>query len=152
MKFQCCKDACYYQVDSCACFYKIRRVVCVISRYCVCYYKVGTVCVQGMFIVSFPYTVLQGGYWSIISMVVIAYICCYTGKILVDCLYDDGDVTDHRSSGCADVITDRQRRRTRHSYVDIASAVWGRHFGSRVVYTAQLIGWYYTTLDANIFG
>ena len=43
---------------------------------------------QGMFIVSFPYAVYQGGYWSIFAMVFVAYICCHTGKILVDCLYE----------------------------------------------------------------
>ncbi|KAK3856691.1 hypothetical protein Pcinc_036993, partial [Petrolisthes cinctipes] len=31
------------------------------------------------------------GYWAIIAMVGIAYICCYTGKILVDCLYEDNE-------------------------------------------------------------
>ena len=47
-----------------------------------------SVCFQGMFIVSLPYTVLHGGYWAIVAMIGVAYICCYTGKILVDCLYE----------------------------------------------------------------
>lgn len=37
--------------------------------------------IQGMFIVSLPFAVLRGGYWAIIAMVGIAYICCYTGKV-----------------------------------------------------------------------
>lgn len=37
--------------------------------------------IQGMFIVSLPYAVMRGGYWAIIAMVGIAYICCYTGKV-----------------------------------------------------------------------
>lgn len=37
--------------------------------------------IQGMFIVSLPFAVLQGGYWAIIAMVGIAHICCYTGKV-----------------------------------------------------------------------
>lgn len=45
---------------------------------------------QGMFIVSLPYTVLHGGYWAIVAMIGVAHICCYTGKILVDCLYEVG--------------------------------------------------------------
>lgn len=41
--------------------------------------------IQGMFIVSLPYAVLRGGYWAIIAMVGIAYICCYTGKVRHKC-------------------------------------------------------------------
>ena len=51
--------------------------------------------IQGMFVVSLPYAVLHGGYWAITAMIGVAYICCYTGKILVDCLYvtnDEGQV------------------------------------------------------------
>src|SRR6218665_2149945 len=57
---------------------------------------------QGMFIVTFPYTVFEGGYWAIVAMIVIAYVFCYTGKILVDCLYEDVDeqVTEC-PDGCA---------------------------------------------------
>lgn len=78
-----------------------------------------------MFIVSFPYTVHQGGYWSIIAMVVVAYICCYTGKILVACLYEeqkDGRVV-----------------RVRSSYGDIAERVFGKRFGRPIINIAQVI-------------
>ncbi|XP_023930620.1 vesicular inhibitory amino acid transporter-like [Lingula anatina] len=78
-----------------------------------------------MFIVSFPYAVLQGGYWALLSMILIAYICCHTGKILVDCLYEEDD------SG--------NRVRVRHSYVEIAEEVWGRKVGGKIVNVAQLI-------------
>ena len=44
-----------------------------------------------MFIVSLPFAVFHGGYWAILAMVGIAYICCYTGKILVDCLYETNE-------------------------------------------------------------
>jgi hypothetical protein len=44
-----------------------------------------------MFIVSLPYAVFHGGYWAILAMVGIAYIACYTGKILVDCLYETNE-------------------------------------------------------------
>ena len=78
-----------------------------------------------MFIVSFPYAVLQGGYWAILAILGVAYICCHTGKILVDCLYADdryGNVT-----------------RVHHSYVDIANHVWGSNFGGKIVNVAQTI-------------
>lgn len=41
-----------------------------------------------MFIVSLPFAVEIGGYWAIAAMILVAQICCYTGKILVDCLYE----------------------------------------------------------------
>ena len=89
------------------------------SALCVC------VLFQGMFIVSFPYTVVQGGYATLVAIVLVAYVCCYTGKILVDCLYDE------TPSG--------ERHRVRDSYVAIAGYVWGHRVGGRIVYTAQLI-------------
>lgn len=80
---------------------------------------------QGMFIVSFPYAVLQGGYWAIFAMVLVAYICCYTGKILVQCLYE--------------VDENNVRRRVRSSYVEVAEEVLGKTLGGRVVNCAQII-------------
>ncbi|XP_049940972.1 vesicular inhibitory amino acid transporter [Schistocerca serialis cubense] len=76
--------------------------------------------IQGMFIVSLPFAVLRGGYWAIVAMIGIAYICCYTGKILVDCLYEDGV-------------------RVRDSYVSIASECFGPKWGARAVNVAQII-------------
>ncbi|KAL3314319.1 hypothetical protein Ciccas_007066, partial [Cichlidogyrus casuarinus] len=41
-----------------------------------------------MFLVSFPFAVIQGGYWAILGMIVTSIVCYYTGMILVDCLYE----------------------------------------------------------------
>ncbi|XP_071173541.1 vesicular inhibitory amino acid transporter-like [Mytilus edulis] len=81
--------------------------------------------IQGMFVVSFPYAVLQGGYWTLLAIIVVAYICCHTGKILVECLYEE----------------DRygQKIRVHCSYVDIANSVFGPRFGGRIVNVAQMI-------------
>ena len=76
--------------------------------------------IQGMFIVCLPYAVYHGGYWAIIAMVGISYICCYTGKILVECLYEDGV-------------------KVRYSYNDVADEVFGKKVGGRIVNAAQLI-------------
>ncbi|XP_066957718.1 LOW QUALITY PROTEIN: vesicular inhibitory amino acid transporter-like [Macrobrachium rosenbergii] len=81
--------------------------------------------IQGMFIVSLPYAVLHGGYWAIVAMIGIAYICCYTGKILVDCLYDLNE--------------EGQLVRVRHSYKGIAKEVFGQKWGGKIVNSAQLI-------------
>ena len=71
-----------------------------------------------MFIVSLPYAVYHGGYWAILAMVGIAYICCYTGKILVDCLYETNEFGD--------------RTKVRYSYNDIAQEVFGKRFGGKI--------------------
>ncbi|XP_069676466.1 vesicular inhibitory amino acid transporter [Periplaneta americana] len=82
--------------------------------------------IQGMFIVSLPFAVLRGGYWAIAAMVGIAYICCYTGKILVECLYEEDAITG-------------QKVRVRDSYVSIARECFGPLWGARAVNIAQII-------------
>ncbi|XP_058801607.1 vesicular inhibitory amino acid transporter [Phymastichus coffea] len=82
--------------------------------------------IQGMFIVSLPFAVLRGGYWAIFAMIGVAHICCYTGKILVECLYE------------VDVATG-QRVRVRDSYVAIAKECFGPRVGARIVNIAQII-------------
>lgn len=96
-----------------------------------------------MFVVSLPYAVANGGYWAILAMLLASYICCYTGKILIDCLYDDSDdeiinlfdgkLTSIKIASC------RRRLRIRTSYVDIAKDVWGSTLGARLVNIAQNI-------------
>ena len=39
--------------------------------------------IQGMFVVSLPYAVANGGYWALLAMLLVAYVCCYTGKIIL---------------------------------------------------------------------
>jgi vesicular inhibitory amino acid transporter len=107
-----------------------------------------------MFVVSLPYTVANGGYWALLAMLLVAYICCYTGKILVDCLYDDDDdevvnfFTQKKSAifsrtskflPSIDICISRRRHRVRTSYVDIATDVWGGRLGAGLVNLAQNI-------------
>jgi len=81
--------------------------------------------IQGMFIVSLPYAVYHGGYWAILAMVGISYICCYTGKILVDCLYEPNELGEPV--------------KIRYSYNDVAQEVFGKRFGGKIINGAQLI-------------
>jgi len=81
--------------------------------------------IQGMFIVSLPYAVYHGGYWAILAMVGISYICCYTGKVLVDCLYEDNELGD--------------KIKVRYSYNEVAQEVFGKKFGGKIINGAQLI-------------
>lgn len=78
-----------------------------------------------MFIVSLPFAVLHGGYWGVFSLVFVAYICCHTGKILVDCLYEPNE--------------QGQMVRVRDSYVKIAEDCLGPQFGGMMVNIAQII-------------
>ncbi len=78
-----------------------------------------------MFVVSLPYAVSRGGYWSLVAMLLVAYVCSYTGKILIDCLYDDEDdelVDLFKNKFFFAFTFSRSRRRHRilTSYVDIA--------------------------------
>ncbi|XP_033112430.1 vesicular inhibitory amino acid transporter-like [Anneissia japonica] len=82
--------------------------------------------IQGMFLVALPYAVLHGGYWSLFFLLFAAVITCYTGLLLVECLYDVDPVTG-------------EKIRVRETYVEIAQEVWGARFAARIVYTAQFI-------------
>lgn len=73
-----------------------------------------------MFVVSLPYAVANGGYWALLAMLLVAYVCCYTGKILVDCLYDDDDDELVNVFFIFQVTRSKRRNRIRASYVDIA--------------------------------
>lgn len=79
-----------------------------------------------MFLVSLPYSVYHGGYWSLLAMVGVAWICTYTGQILISCLYEPSPSTG--------VLT-----KARFSYVDIAEHVWGKRYGGRLLFVAQNI-------------
>ena len=81
-----------------------------------------------MFIVALPFGVLHGGYWGIIAMVGIAHICCHTGKILIECLYEP----EEPGQVC-------EPKKIRFSYKEIAQAVFGGTVGGYLVLTAQMI-------------
>ena len=79
-----------------------------------------------MFLVSLPYSVYHGGYWSLLAMMAVAWICTYTGQILILCLYEPSPTTG-------------LLMKARHSYVDIAEHVWGKRYGGRILFVAQNI-------------
>ncbi|XP_033736547.1 vesicular inhibitory amino acid transporter-like [Pecten maximus] len=81
--------------------------------------------IQGMVIVSLPYVVLKSGYWAVVANVLVAGICCYTGKILVDCLYEENEFG--------------VKVRVRKSYVEVADLAFGSVIGGRIVNFAQII-------------
>ncbi|VDK88085.1 unnamed protein product [Litomosoides sigmodontis] len=45
--------------------------------------------IQGMFIVGLPIAVKVGGWWTIAAIIGVAYLCYWTGVLLIDCLYEN---------------------------------------------------------------
>uniref|UniRef100_A0AAV2KGL2 Vesicular inhibitory amino acid transporter n=1 Tax=Knipowitschia caucasica TaxID=637954 RepID=A0AAV2KGL2_KNICA len=62
---------------------------------------------MGIFVLDLPYALVHSGYTGLLLLVLSAWVCNYTGRILVSCLYEEG-----HSGG--------PRVRVRHSYQDIA--------------------------------
>lgn len=69
--------------------------------------------IQGTTILGIPYAVQQGGWAAVIMIFFLGYMTCYTGKILVDCMYETSRKTNIR-------------RRLRIDYPEIAQAALGR--------------------------
>ncbi|KAJ7341921.1 hypothetical protein JRQ81_007874 [Phrynocephalus forsythii] len=82
--------------------------------------------IQGIFVLGLPYALLHSGYSGLLLIILAAVFCCYTGKILIACLYEENE--------------DGHLIRVRGTYEDIANACCGRPFprlGGRVVSAAQ---------------
>ena len=97
-----------------------------------------------MFVVSFPYAIRHGGLWALLAIIGIAFISCYTGEILVDCLYDDVVSNSNSNSNSSNSRNSKDIRsrglRKRSSYLQIAQHVWGKSKGAKMVNAAQIIG------------
>ncbi|KAG9282317.1 vesicular inhibitory amino acid transporter-like [Astyanax mexicanus] len=84
--------------------------------------------IQGIFVLGLPYAVLQSGYTGLLLLVLSALLCCYTGKILISCLYEEDEMG--------------QLHRIRHTYADIADACWSRlcpRLGGKLVNVTQVV-------------
>lgn len=62
---------------------------------------------------------------ALLAMVGIAHICCHTGKILVECLYEKDD--------------DGKLVKVRFSYNEVAQECFGKRYGGKIINAAQLI-------------
>lgn len=43
--------------------------------------------IEGTGLLALPYVIEQGGIVAILALAIVPIICCYTGKILIECLY-----------------------------------------------------------------
>lgn len=98
--------------------------------------------IQGTGILGVPYAVRMGGWAGVVAILVIALVCCFTGKLLVDCLYEESKRTG-------------QRKRVRTNYPEVGEAVWPG-WGNKIVSIVQVCEMYggiimYIVLLATVF-
>ncbi|XP_019117169.2 vesicular inhibitory amino acid transporter [Larimichthys crocea] len=92
--------------------------------------------IQGIFVLGLPFALVRSGYVGLVLLVVSAWVCNHTGRILVACLYEE------EQSGAAAPVS---KVRVRHSYQDIVEAcckgLWPNWpgLGGWMVNVAQLI-------------
>lgn len=80
--------------------------------------------VEGTGLLGLPYAVLNGGVTALAALVIVPVICCYTGSIMVQCLYEE------RSS------PSRPKVRLRTSIEELGEACWPG-VGRKVVLVLQ---------------
>lgn len=81
--------------------------------------------IQGTGILGVPYAVQQGGWAAVAMIFVVAIMCCHTGKLLIECMYEKSKKTGIR-------------RRLRINYPEVAEAVMG-HKGLVILSIIQSI-------------
>ena len=80
--------------------------------------------IQGTGILGVPYAVAQGGWAAVASIFVVAAVCCYTGKLLISCLYETSKKTNIK-------------RRVRVNYPEVGEAVFKKR-GHTIVALVQI--------------
>nr|XP_019953031.1 PREDICTED: vesicular inhibitory amino acid transporter-like [Paralichthys olivaceus] len=92
--------------------------------------------IQGIFVLGLPFALVQSGYVGLVVLVLSAWVCNHTGRILVACLYED---EQSGGSGSGSKV------RVRHSYQDIVEAcckgLWPHwpELGGWMVNVAQVV-------------
>lgn len=81
--------------------------------------------IQGTGILGVPYAVRMGGWAAVAANAIIALLCCYTGKLLIECLYEKSKRTG-------------KVKRVRINYPEVGEAVWPG-WGNRIVSLVQFI-------------
>ena len=79
--------------------------------------------IQGTGILGVPFAIRMGGWAAVAANILVAYLCCFTGKLLIECLYE----TSKRTG---------QRKRVRVNYPEVGEAVW-RGWGNKIVSAVQ---------------
>ncbi|KAM9840222.1 vesicular inhibitory amino acid transporter-like [Aulostomus maculatus] len=69
--------------------------------------------IQGIFVLGLPFALARSGYVGLVLLVLSAWICNHTGRILITCLYEE----EESGGSCPG-----SKVRVRHSYQDIVEA------------------------------
>ncbi|XP_048585872.1 vesicular inhibitory amino acid transporter [Nematostella vectensis] len=83
--------------------------------------------IQGTGTLGIPYAVSKGGYMALVAIVFIAVITNYTGKLIIECLYERPMNADGKRG-----------RRLRKSYAALGQSCWKRK-GALLVCAAQVM-------------
>ena len=89
--------------------------------------------IEGTGLLALPYVILKGGVFALIALVVTPFISCYTGRILIECLYEK----DEKG----------RKVRVRANYRHLANACWPT-FGGAIALVIQLVD---LTLLASLY-
>lgn len=81
--------------------------------------------IQGTGILGVPFAVHQGGWAAVFSIFLVAALCCYTGKLLISCLYEVSKKTGIK-------------RRLRINYPEVGEAVYNKS-GFNLVSVVQCV-------------
>jgi len=80
--------------------------------------------VEGTGLLGLPFAVLNGGVAALAALIIVPVICCYTGTVMIQCLYGDSSTPDGR------------KPRLRSSIEELGEACWPG-IGRRVVLALQ---------------
>lgn len=87
--------------------------------------------VQGVGTLALPYAVLKGGLATVIGFPLFALIHWYTGKVMIDCIYEDKE-EENLDNKTLHLDTDKQtaatrKMRVRHIYSDLGNVLWPQY-------------------------
>ena len=89
--------------------------------------------VQGVGTLALPYAVFKGGLATILGFPLFASIHWYTGKVMIDCIYDDNcaEITEHKTVVERDKtqIASKIKSRVRDNYSELGKILWPRYGG-----------------------
>jgi len=81
--------------------------------------------IQGTGILGVPYAIQQGGWGGVAACFIVAFLCCHTGKLLINCMYETSKKTGIK-------------RRLRVNYPEVAAVVW-KKYGYTLVNVVQCV-------------
>ena len=89
--------------------------------------------VQGVGTLALPYAVFKGGLATIFGFPLFGLIHWYTGKVMVDCIYDENcaEITEHKAIVERDktLSTSKIKSRVRDNYSELGNILWSRYGG-----------------------